>query len=276
MARFSRSLSKLRVPALVGLGALALSACGVGDLFADDDFGWGGAEPTPTTAIRLPTPTPVPTNTPWSWSTPTAQPWSYEIPTAVATPAPSATPRPSPTATPSPTPSVPLLSLLPEPDELPGDLELLREDADLTAAEVAGEYGDAERQLALLDEWGYRWGAARESALPDPGLAEYLSEVLGFQTTVLEFDDAGGAEQALAYQYELAQEEPELDVATATVAAIGDESRALKGTTEIDGTEVRVAIVFVREGPYLWRIAAISGNYDAFADAERVARETVD
>lgn len=276
MTRVSRFASSLRVSALIGVGALALSACGVGDLFAGDDWSFGDPGPTPTTAIRLPTPTPAPTNTPWVYTTPGPQPWGYQIPTVTATPSATPRPAPSPTPSPSPSPSVPLLTLLPAVDELPGDLELLREDADLTAGEVASEYGDAGQQLALLDEWEYRWGATREAALPNPGLAEYLSELLGFQSTVLEFADDDGAAQALAYQFDTAQSRLEFDVAPASIEQIGDEARALKGTTEMDGTEVRIAVVFVREDARVWRFVAISGNYDAFDDAVRVARETVD
>jgi len=180
------------------------------------------------------------------------------------------------TPTPSPVAAIDYLALLPAQDDVPGDLDLLREDAAVTVEEVGEGFGAGSGLAERLDALDYRGGGLREFALPNPGLSEYFSELLGMQTAVLEFGSAAEASTAMNVQQQFARNQPDWDIDPANIDAISDETIALKGDAVYEGTDVTVVAVFVREGARVYRFISISGAYNAWVDTVRLARETVD
>lgn len=287
--------------AFLGVGALLIVAAGCG---FSDVLEWAGepsasnATSTPNggTGTAQPQVTPIPTAPMWVYATPTATiptsatatPTSDYLsdvtrtPSTSATPTPAATstPTPRPTATPSPTatpvPLVSLLPFLPTEADLPGRMRLENEVEFLTVEQIASEAGNAAEYQRLLGEWGYTRGASREFLLPNPGVFEFLSELLGFEARVMEFDSANDATAAIEFQRDFALERPDWRLRETTVERIGDASMALTGTADYDGMEVRVSAIFVRDGDLVYRFVAVSGAYDAFSDAVRIARTVVE
>lgn len=266
-----RILRGLTFGLVVGLVALA-PACSFSDFWAE----YAGREQdddAPAAGV-------VPTNTPWAYATPTptalptGTPYTYRPP-ATSTPRPAPTRTPTPAPTPSPTPLPSLLGELPAASDIPGDLEVTYEDADLTPEEVAAETTDPAAHLQRLRDWGYRRGAARELALEDPGMKEYLSELLGFQVSVLEFGSPGQARAAMDFQRVYAKAQADWDLDDEPAPDLGDASAALTGTAEYEGTDVQVAAIFVQQGNRLYRFIAVAGLYDPWDDAVAVARGTV-
>lgn len=284
-ARTSRITNAMRRPAtwtVAAFGAgLILAGCGLNDL-ADLSFDTDDATDSATsraTATTRPQPTNTPwsyqaTNTPWAYSTPTEAPWSYEIPTQTPrtpTPTPTATRTPSPT----PIPATDYLALLPGEDQVPGKLELAREDKDVTVEEVGEGFGAGAGLATSLERLDYRGGGLREFALPDPGLGDYLSRLLGMQTAVLEFGTDAQATEAMNVQQEFARNQDDWDIKSRDIEQIGDASLALTGDAVYEGTDVKVVAIFVRDGNRVFRFVSISGTYDAWDDTVKLAHTTV-
>lgn len=251
---------------VAGLVLLMASGCSIEDFFGLPDS-TGGTHATPGATATRERPTPIPTNTPWVYVTAT--------PTPTSTPAPRPSPTPTVRPTPSPTPAPVLLPLLPTADDLPDGLEQTGEDAALTAREAAAGFADADRLAERLVALGYAGGAYREFALPNPGITDFVTRMLGFQATVMRFDTAAHASEAIVFQRAFAKEQAEWDLDDAAVERIGDESAALTGFAVYDGVDVKVVVVFVRDGALVYRFIAISGVHDTFADTVAIARETV-
>lgn len=289
MSNVSRSV---RV-AFLGVGVLLLVASGCG---FSDVLEWSGnpslqttdATPTPTTtatAAQLRS-TPIPTATMWRYSTATPTPVQDDMlavtrtPHPTSTPTPTSTSTPSPTATPSPTPSpTPLPSLLPSlptEEDLPNGLRLEREVSHLEIAEIAREAEDSAAYERRLRDWGYTRGAAREFLLPNPGVVDFLTKMLGFDARVMELGSAASATNAIEFQRDFALSRPDWRLNETSVERIGDASIALTGTADYQGMEVRVAAIFVRDGDLVYRFVAVSGGYDAFDDAVDIARRVVE
>jgi hypothetical protein len=161
---------------------------------------------------------------------------------------------------------------LPDADALPDDLEMTAEDASLTAQEAAVGFGNAQQLATQLEALGYRAGAYREFALPDPGVSEFFTKMLGFQATVMQFDTAAHAGEAIAFQREFAKTQPDWDLDDSAVVKIADESAAMAGTAVYEGTDVNVVVIFVRDGNLVYRFIAVSGVYDTFDDTVEIAQ----
>jgi hypothetical protein len=285
MGNVSRSVRVV----FLGVGALLLVASGCG---FSDVLEWSGApsvqtaDSTPAAATVTATPlrsTPIPTATMWSYSTATPTPFDDTLyvtrtprPTATPTPTPSPTPTSSPTPTPSPTPVVSLLPALPTEEDLPNGLRLEREVAHLDTADIAREAEDSAAYERQLRDWGYTRGAAREFLLPNPGVVDFLTKMLGFDARVLEFGSAASATNAIEFQRDFALSRPDWRLNETSVERIGDATIALTGTADYQGMEVRVAAIFVRDGDLVYRFVAVSGGYDAFDDAVAIARRVVE
>lgn len=264
--------------ATLGVGLL-LAGCGLNDLSA---WSWETGEPDD---MAISSPTVQPTNTPWRYQPATHTPWAYSTqtptprPAQTSTPTPTRTPTstrtPTPLPTPSPTPATDYLTLLPSVADVPGKLELMREDAAVTVAEVGEGFGAGTGLVERLDALDYRGGALREFALSNPGLRDYLSRLLGMQTAVLEFGTAAQAQDALDAQQDFARNQPDWNLNTRNIDTIGDATVALTGDAVYDGTDVVVVAIFVRDGARVYRFISISGTYDAWGDTVRLARETV-
>lgn len=252
--------------AVAGIALLFTAGCSLEEFFGTD---WSddSVSGTPTaTPVRS---TPMPTNTPWVFVT--ATPTSTPAPTSTPTPRPTATPTP----TPSPTPVPDYLRFLPTLDAMPDDFELTAEDASLTAAEASEGFEDPAQLAERLNALGYESGAYREFALPDPGISEFVTKMLGFQATLMQFDSAGHASDAIAFQSAFARGQADWDLDDKAVERIADASTALTGTAVYEGTDVNVVVIFVRDGDLVYRFVAISGLYDAFDDTVEIARETL-
>jgi hypothetical protein len=168
-----------------------------------------------------------------------------------------------------------LLALLPTASDLPDDLTLDQEDADLTTPEVAAEADDAASYAAQLTAWTYRGGASRQFVLPDPGLGDFVSKLLGFQALVLEFGSAAPAREALDFQHSYALQRAGWDLQDVAGDAVGDASVTLTGTADYEGTTVQAVVVLVQRGARLYRFVAISGLADELDMTLRIARSAV-
>jgi hypothetical protein len=257
---YVRTLRRLGLVVAVGL---IVSACDISWLF-DDPF---------AQSDEVATPSPSATSTKQASPTATRTPTRTSSKTPTATRTPTATPTPSPT--PTPTRVTGMQALLPSEADLPDGLELDQEDQDLTAAEVAVEADDPEHYAAQLAAWGYRGGASRQFLLPDPGLGDFFTEMLGFQATVLQFGSAEQARGALAFQYSYALRRDGWELADADMAPMGDSSAALNGSADYEGTTVRAAVIFVQQGNRLYRFVGISGATDHFDTTVDIARDVV-
>lgn len=267
------------------LGLLLLAGgCSFEDFFVED-FGSDTRDDAANRDSALPT------NTPWRYSTPTATapptntPWVF-VPatptmTATRTPTPSPTATPSPTRTPTPTPSptplpvVNLLDSLPSEDDVPDSMRLEREEAMLTAEQVADEVDNPDEYLRLLDEWDFRGGSLREYQLPSPGIGDFLRELLGLEARGLEFGSEADALAAIEYQLDFARNRPDWKLVDIDVEQLGDATFAMTGTADYDGTEVSVAAIFVQDGNRVFRFVGVGGLQEPLDETLRIARRAL-
>ena len=145
----------------------------------------------------------------------------------------------------------------------------------MTVEEVGEGFGAGDGLATSLEQLDYRGGGLRQFALPDPGLGDYLSRLLGMQTAVLEFGSAAQATEAMNVQQEFARNQDDWDIKTRNLDQIGDGSLALSGDAVYDDTDVKVVAIFVRDGNRVYRFVSISGTYDAWDDTVKLARATV-
>ncbi|HEX5165373.1 MAG TPA: hypothetical protein VFV93_08260 [Thermomicrobiales bacterium] len=270
MISFSSLARSGRVVVAVSLGLVLLAGgCSFEDFFAgsesrDDSSQRETAPPTPTSTVPS-----------------TFTPWIYVPKTATRTATPTRTPTPRPTATPSPTPSptpvVNLLGSLPSEEDVPDGMRLEREEATLSAEQVADEVEGPDRAeyLRLLDDWDFRGGSLREYQLPSPGVGEFLRDLLGLEARGLEFGSEANALAAIKYQREFARNRAGWDLHDADVEQLGDASFALTGTADYDGTEVSVAAVFVQEGNRVYRFVGVGGLQKPFDETLKIAKRAL-
>jgi hypothetical protein len=282
MVSFSSLARSGRIVVAVSLGLVLLAGgCSFEDFFSGsdsrDDTAQRETAPPTQTAWRYVTPTSTvpPTMTPWIYvpmtATRTASP--THTPTRTPTPRPTATPSP----TPSPTPVVNLLGSLPSEEDVPDGMRLEREEATLTADQVADEVEGANRSeyLRLLDEWDFRGGSLREYQVPSPGVGEFLRDLLGLEARGLEFGSEADALAAIEYQREFARNRPGWDLEDADVEPLGDASFALTGTADYDGTEVSVAAIFVQDGNRVYRFVGVGGLQKPFDETLKIAKQAL-
>jgi hypothetical protein len=168
-----------------------------------------------------------------------------------------------------------LLDFLPSEDDVPDDMRLEREEATLTAEQVADEVGDPTEYLELLDEWDFRGGSLREYQLPSPGIGDFLSELLGLEARGLEFGSSADALAAIKYQRDFARDRPGWNLDDAEIEQLGDASFALTGTADYDGTEVSVAAIFVQDGNRVFRFVGVGGLEEPFDETLKIARRAL-
>ncbi len=172
-------------------------------------------------------------------------------------------------------PVVDLLDFLPAEDEVPNDLRLEREEATLTAEQVADEVEDPAEYLRLLDEWEFRGGSLREYQLPSPGISEFLSDLLGLEARGLEFGSEADALAAIEYQREFARNRDGWNLDDAEVEQLGDATFALTGTADYDGTEVSVAAIFVQDGNRVFRFVGVGGMEEPFDETLKIVKRAL-
>jgi hypothetical protein len=156
-------------------------------------------------------------------------------------------------------------------------MKLLREEAHLTADQVVAEVEDADRAeyLHRLDEWDFRGGSMREYQLPNPGISEFLSKLLGLEARGMEFGSRADALAAIDYQREFARNRPGWKLKVAEVEQLGDATFALTGTADYEGTEVSVAAIFVQDGNRVFRFVGVGGVKDPLAETVKIAKRAL-
>jgi|GEM_PF-5537232 len=264
----------VRIVVASSLGVVLLAGgCSFEDFFSSDfDRGDTRFEATATRERTTPTATmtPPPTHTPWIYvpERPTR--------TSTPTPTPTRTPTPSPTPSPTATPVVDMLDDLPGEDDVPNNLRLEREEATLTARQVASEVEAPDEYLRLLDDWGFRGGSLREFQHPSPGIGDFLSDkLLGLEVRGLEFGSTADALAAIEYQREFARNRDGWNLKDASVEQIGDAIFALTGTAKYEGTEVSVAAIFVQDGNRVYRFVGVGGLEEPFNRTLRIVKATL-
>lgn len=168
-----------------------------------------------------------------------------------------------------------LLDFLPAEDEVPNDMRLEREEATLTAEQVADEVEDPVEYLRLLDEWEFRGGSLREYQLPSPGISEFLSKLLGLEARGLEFGSSADALTAIEYQREFARNRDGWNLDDAKVEQLGDATFALTGTADYNGTEVSVAAIFVQDGNRVFRFVGVGGMEEPFDETLKIVKRAL-
>lgn len=226
-------------------------------------------------AINSPGPSPTSAPEVAGPATPTSEPALADLPNALATVTPTAvaathTPRPASTTAPAPagaapTPAgdipaqtQPLLAFLPTQAQVPAGLVLTSE-AERSKAEVVDSLGGSDEAAQLLDGWGWSGNAFREFAADEanaaPGAMTYLN------VSVHRFADAESAANALTFfsdQVIYGQGLLEVDAPT-----VGEAARLLVGAP--------VAVLYVQNGPILYRFGASSAGADSDPSQELVA-----
>jgi hypothetical protein len=225
-------------------------------------------------AITPPQTSPTPMPEVAAPATPTGEPALAELPNALATVTPTAavatnTPHPSSTTvsaqaneTPPPASDVsaqtrPLLAFLPTQEQVPAGLVLTAE-AERSKAEVVDSLGGSDEAAQLLDDWGWSGNAFREftgdEANAAPGAMTYLN------VSVHRFADAASAANALTFfsdQVIFGQGLQEVDA-----PAVGEAARLLVGAP--------VAVLYVQDGPILYRFGASASGADSDPSQELV------
>ena len=139
---------------------------------------------------------------------------------------------------------------------------------EFTEEEVAAALGNEEESAALLDEWGWREGAVRQFNMDGEPAAEDTSVLIG---SVHRFGSSSAANEALTYFSDAVAGPQDLD--DIEVDTIGDETRALSGQTDAGANQV---ILYIRNGPYLLRIAGTSAEGDPTDAVVALAEQLVD
>lgn len=194
------------------------------------------------------------------------------------TPPPLPTPTPSPTlGTPGATPAPPasLLDQLPGLADLPAGFALDFEDPDVTAPEIAANYPDPSAHLDRLQGWGFAGSAYREFSIPSPGINDALQRMIIFRAQVSRYGSPESTGEALRFQVEAAKSRQGWDLAQVSVQPLGDETVALQGTVESQGTTFIVAVLLVRRGDLLYRYEGASLGYNPYPDVVAIAERTL-
>jgi hypothetical protein len=170
-----------------------------------------------------------------------------------------------------------LLGELPSESDVPDNMRMEREEATLTADQVADEVTGAEHgeYLRLLEEWEFRGGSLREYQLPSPGISDFVSELLGLEARGMEFGSDAAALDAIEYQREFARNRAGWNLDDADVEQLGDATFAMTGTADYDGTEVSVAAIFVQDGNRVFRFVGVGGLEEPFDETLEIVKRAL-
>jgi hypothetical protein len=197
---------------------------------------------------------------------------------------PGLTPPPLPPPTPSPAPSTPgatpappasLLDQLPGLADLPPGFALDFEDPDVTAPEIAANYPDPSAHLDRLQAWGFAGSAYREFSIPSPGVNDAMQRMIIFRAQVSRYGSPESTGEALRFQVEAAKSRQGWSLTEVSTQPLGDETVALQGTAESDGTTFIVAILLVRRGDLLYRYEGASLGYNPYPDVVAIAERAL-
>ncbi len=244
------------------------------------------APPTPT-VVAQPISTGENPNVPVAATpgAPEEAPESAALPNALATVTPTAAPRATTGAGPAqdaeqsagegetPTPAepdrdisaqtLPLLDFLPTQEQVPAGL-VLADEAERSKQDVAAALGGTDEANQLLDDWGWSGNAFRDFVLPqdaEPG----PSGTTFLNVSVHRFADAESAANALIFfsdQVVISQGLQDVEA-----PAIGESARLLMGAP--DG--VPLTILYVQDGPIMYRMGGSSANADSDPTADVLA-----
>lgn len=203
-----------------------------------------------------------------------------------ARPAPASgiTPPPLPTPTSSPTPGTPgatpappasLLDRLPGLADLPAGFALDFEDPDVTAPEIAANYPDPNAHLDRLQAWGFAGSAYREFSIPSPGINDAMQRMIIFRAQVSRYSSPESTGEALRFQVEATKSRQGWSLTEVSTQPLGDETVALQGTVESQGTTFIVAVLLVRRGNLLYRYEGASLGYNPYPDVVAIAERAL-
>jgi hypothetical protein len=159
--------------------------------------------------------------------------------------------------------TLPLLDFLPAQEQVPAGL-VLADEAERSKQDVAAALGGTDEATQLLDDWGWSGNAFRDFVLPQdaepgPGGTTFLN------VSVHRFADAESAANALIFFSDQVVISQGLEEVEAPV--IGESVRLLKGAP--DG--VPLTILYVQEGPIMYRMGGSSANVDSDPTADVLA-----
>ncbi|MCM8750425.1 hypothetical protein NET02_14840 [Thermomicrobiaceae bacterium CFH 74404] len=198
--------------------------------------------------------------------------------------APAVAPPPLPTPTPAEIPGTPgataappasLLDRLPGLADLPSGFALDYEDPDVTAPEIAANYPDPDAHLDRLQQWGFAGSAYREFSIPSPGVNDAMQRMIIFRAQVSRYGSPESTSEALRFQLETTRSRQGWNLTEVSTQPLGDETVALQGTAESDGTTFIVAVLLVRRGDLLYRYEGASLGYNPYPDVVSIAERTL-
>jgi hypothetical protein len=144
---------------------------------------------------------------------------------------------------------------------LPDGFSVVAE-GDRSEAEVVAALGDTDEAAALIDDWGWEGNTFRDFSFAGEA-AE--GETIFYSVSAHRFADAEAADNALTYFSDvLVAVQPLEDI---DVEPVGDAVRALNGAPE----GVAFTVLYIRDGPLMWRIAGSSNTAEADPTADVVA-----
>jgi hypothetical protein len=238
----------------------------------------GPAQPAPAAQVAV-EPTPVePIVGSLASPAPTAPAAANLLATATPTPPPvppTTAPQPTPPAAEeaaraggadepdeetAPDATVPLADLLPTEEQVPPGFSPV--EGDRSEQEVVDALGGTEEAASLLDDWGWEGNAFRDFSMAEeaePGATTFYS------ASVHRFADPESADNALTYFSDYVVELQGLE--DVEVEPVGESVRALRGAPE----GVAFTVLYVRDGPLMYRIAGSSNTADADPTADVVA-----
>lgn len=159
--------------------------------------------------------------------------------------------------------TLPLLDFLPTQEQVPAGL-VLADEAERSKQDVAAALGGTDEATQLLDDWGWSGNAFRDFVLPqdaEPG----PSGTTFLNVSVHRFADAESAANALIFfsdQVVISQGLQDVEA-----PAIGESARLLMGAP--DG--VPLTILYVQDGPIMYRMGGSSANADSDPTADVLA-----
>jgi hypothetical protein len=151
--------------------------------------------------------------------------------------------------------TLPLLDFLPTQEQVPAGL-VLADEAERSKQDVAAALGGTDEATQLLDDWGWSGNAFRDFVLPqdaEPG----PSGTTFLNVSVHRFADAESAANALIFfsdQVVISQGLEDVEA-----PAIGESARLLQGAPD----EVPLTILYVQDGPIMYRMGGSSANADS-------------
>jgi hypothetical protein len=159
--------------------------------------------------------------------------------------------------------TLPLLEFLPTQEQVPAGL-VLADEAERSKQDVALALGNTDEAFTLLDDWGWSGNAFREFVVPEdgepgPGGTTFLN------VSVHRFADAASAANAVTYfaDYVVINQ----GLTDVEPPAIGESTRLLQGSPG----DVPLTVLYVQDGPIMYRIGGSTSNADADPTADVLA-----